>query len=488
MNTTSYAISAGHERTLEAADEILCAGGNALDAAVAAYAMTWVAEPCMSAAAGGGFASIFDPKRGCRVLDFFCQTPRRRRPIDEIDFFPIEVDFGDVREVFHVGQGSVAVPGAIAGLYALHAQGARMPMRELLQPAVTAAREGVQVNAFQRLDFQLLEPILRISDLAAPLFFREGQLIEQDATMQMPGMADFLDYLWREGPQAFYRGEIAAKICREQEHQGGFLCREDFESYAVIQREALHFQYRGHSIWTNPAPAMGGTILQYIFEQMEQLQTFSPPRTEAAVQQLAEVFEAAARRGISASSPPRYGSTTHFNILDSEGMAVSLTASNGEGSGVFVPHTDIQLNNMLGESALLPGGFHSWQPNRRMASMMSPTLVTNKLGDVLEGVLGSGGAGRIPYAIAQVLHYRIDCQYPLEAAVQAARMHLHEAIVELEPGLPPLTSTNRWQSRAWAAPSLFFGGVHSLWQERGNMEAAGDQRRDGVSKVQREKK
>ncbi|MFN7118422.1 MAG: gamma-glutamyltransferase, partial [Saprospiraceae bacterium] len=160
----NFAIAAGHEQTAQAAAEILKSGGNAVDAAIAALLMTWVAEPCLSSAGGGGFALVRTANGDTKLFDFFCQTPKARRPMSEVDFFPVVVNFGDAQETFHVGKGATATPGAVAGVFTLHQQYGSLPMRELVQPAITAAKEGVQVKDFQRFSFQLLEPILRLSE------------------------------------------------------------------------------------------------------------------------------------------------------------------------------------------------------------------------------------------------------------------------------------------------------------------------------------
>jgi gamma-glutamyltranspeptidase/glutathione hydrolase len=156
-----YAVSSGHHRTTGAAQQVLDAGGNAVDAALAAFFMAWVAEPCMAGAGGGGFATVVTQAGEAKVYDFFCQTPFSKQVRNKIDFFPIEVDFGGTVETFHIGRASTGVPGAVAGAVRLHADLGYMPLPELVEPARRAALEGVRVNRFQQLDFQLLAPILQ---------------------------------------------------------------------------------------------------------------------------------------------------------------------------------------------------------------------------------------------------------------------------------------------------------------------------------------
>jgi len=486
----AFAVSSGHQLTTEAAADILGAGGNAVDAAIAAFFMTWVAEPCMSSGGGGGFANIFSAKGKAYLYDFFCQTPKNKRPISEADFYPVTVDFGDTTEEFQIGRGSTGVPGGVAGVFAMHDDFGTIPMRELVQPAMSAAKNGVRVVPFQQMDFRLLEPILKVEKKGRELFFKNEKLVEVGDEIKMPALADFLDYLSREGKNAFYRGEIAQKITADYEAQGGFLSLEDFEDYRVLVKRPLRFSYRDYSILTNPAPAYGGLLIEksmgliekealseflFSIEHMSQLQKIFT-QTEQFSKNPNRLF-ASDRNTISNS---QRGNTTHFSIVDKEGNAVSLTASNGEGCGYFVENTDIQLNNMLGEAALLPAGFHSWQPNTRLPSMMSPTLVLDKM-DKLCMVTGSSGAGRIAPAIAQTLHYALDGKMPIHEAVNAPRMHVAHGELNLEPNWANISNPNDFEQkiRLWEQQSLFFGGVNAITCAGDDLKAGADQRRDG---------
>ena len=126
--SNSYGVAAGHPLTVEAAESILRAGGNAFDAAIAAIAAACVVEPVLASLGGGGFA-LACPQHGAPdLLDFFVQTPRTRHALDDLDFYPILADFGPTTQEFHIGRGTVAVPGLVAGLFRLHQQYATVPM------------------------------------------------------------------------------------------------------------------------------------------------------------------------------------------------------------------------------------------------------------------------------------------------------------------------------------------------------------------------
>jgi len=496
----SFAIAAGHESTLAAASEILKAGGNAFDAVIAAYAVSWIAEPAMAGAAGGAFANLRTYNGDSFILDFFCQTPKQKKAAKAVDFFPIEVNFGTTTETFHIGKGASATPGSVAGIYALHDRFGTIPMIELLQPAIELAKNGVVINDFQYLDFQLLESILRQDKQADSIFFDNEKLKKPGQKILMPQFADFLDYLGREGKNAFYRGEVAQKVVRDYQSGGGFLTMNDFENYQVIWRRPLVFPFRNRTILTNPLPSTGGSLMA-IF--MKYLENFEIPKQAISKEHLTQILQAFLKinsiekstDGIAKmlnqilpnhipfmkSRSSKRGATTHMNIVDKWGNAISLTASLGEGCGYFIEGTDIQMNNMLGEAALLPNGFHSWQPDVRLSSMMAPTLVLNE-NQQTEIVTGSGGAGRIPYAIAQVLKYLIDHNMDIEEAVNTPRIHLEHGILNVENEFSAfdIATNHKIKMKIWKEKSLYFGGAHTIQIQKDTIQAVGDNRRDGV--------
>ena len=143
-------VASGHPETSRAAAEILRAGGNAYDAVIAALCAACVAEPLLVSLGGGGFLLSAPHDRDPLVYDFFSQTPMRRRPEAELDFYPIMADFGADQQEFHVGRGSVAVPGVVAGIFAVHRDLGRLPLSEVMQPAISLARQGAGCYCFPR--------------------------------------------------------------------------------------------------------------------------------------------------------------------------------------------------------------------------------------------------------------------------------------------------------------------------------------------------
>jgi gamma-glutamyltranspeptidase/glutathione hydrolase len=202
----------------------LRAGGNAFDAALAAMASACVPEFVLASLGGGGFMMTRRGDTGETTLyDFFAQTPKHKRPLEDLDFYPIEANFGTARQIFHIGLGSMATPGFIRGLFLIHQHHCRLPLRELFQPAIALARQGVVINRFQSLITQIIAPILRATPSIMTLNespVNPGELIGEGELHQQPLLADFFDALHHEGERLFYNGEAGQQLVKDCETQG----------------------------------------------------------------------------------------------------------------------------------------------------------------------------------------------------------------------------------------------------------------------------
>src|SRR3712207_3724217 len=143
---TRGAIAAGHPKTAEAGAEMFRLGGNVFDAVVAAVMASFVAEPTLTSPAGGGFLLAHTQADRNILFDFFTQTPRHKKAISTIDFYPVDVNFGSVTQEFHIGLGSMAVPGAIGGLFHVHQRLGRLPLGVVAEPAIHYAKAGIEIN------------------------------------------------------------------------------------------------------------------------------------------------------------------------------------------------------------------------------------------------------------------------------------------------------------------------------------------------------
>ncbi len=253
--------ASGSAEVSQAAVEILKAGGNAFDAALGALCTAAIAEPLLVSLGGGGFLLALPDGHKPRVYDFFCQTPAHRRPDHELDFYPIMANFGTAEQEFHIGMGSIAVPGVIAGIFEAHRALGRMPIREIITPAVELARKGFVIDAFHHYVIRILRPIMEATAETFATYGSKtvpGDLIHEGELLRNPDAADSLEALISEGPGLFYQGEWAARLATDCREKGGHVTREDLAAYRVELREPVVFRHRGARCAINPPPSPGG--------------------------------------------------------------------------------------------------------------------------------------------------------------------------------------------------------------------------------------
>jgi gamma-glutamyltranspeptidase/glutathione hydrolase len=493
------AIACGHEVTAGAAASALQAGGNAFDAIVAGICAACVAEPVLCSLAGGGYLLARRGEAEPVVYDFFVDTPLERRGAESLDLHPVEADFGDVTQGFHIGLGSVATPGVAAGLFEMHRDLCRLPFEELVRPAVAAARDGVIVNPLQAYIFEICGPIYVATPEARSIYGKGGVSLPRDGELfRQPALADTLEVLARTGPGLLYGGELGRRLVDACAAGGGQLTLADLGRYTVVKRSPLAREYRGASVYTNPPPSRGGILIAFALALLERLPATGRTRW---LQDLAEAMRLAnlARcesdeslldrdlldryRAELSGRPGCDRGTTHISVVDGDGNLAAASLSNGEGCGHVLPGTGIMLNNMLGEEDLNPGGLQRWAPRTRMASMMAPTLV--EYGGT-QAVLGSGGSNRIRSAILQVIGNLVDFGMAPEEAVAAPRIHVEGDLLSIEGAFTEeeetaLAGTGLTMER-WKDRSLFFGGVHVVTQGDAGLTACGDPRRGGVGR------
>jgi gamma-glutamyltranspeptidase / glutathione hydrolase len=235
------AVAAGHELTAKAATEILQDGGNAFDAVIAAHLAACVSEPILSSLGGGGFL-MAKPNAAKPVLyDFFVQTPMQKAGNQALDFYPIQADFGDTGQTFHIGSASMATPGTVKGIFAIHQDLCSLPMKRIAEPAIRLAREGVTVNEFQSSVLDIIEPIYKSNREVREMFkssIEPGKLHRPGDHFQNNEFANLLEALAEEGEELFYKGEFAEKVAQICRENGGLLTKEDFNLYQVIKRDA----------------------------------------------------------------------------------------------------------------------------------------------------------------------------------------------------------------------------------------------------------
>src|SRR5919112_2678235 len=448
METTgpnrTFAAAAGTPYAAEAAAETYRAGGNAADAAVAAAAGVGVTEPLMSSIGGGGFALVRDPSGEAELIDYYDVMPGKGLPASAFGAGggpqTMILKYGaGVRSI--VGGASSAVPGSLRGWETILARHGRLGLKEALAPAVRFAREGFRVCKTSALWFGVAEEVLRLTEETRKHFYKGKRVYREGEQMRFPDLADTLEAVGEGGVGIFYEGELARRISAYMLQMGGVITEEDLAGYEAIVREPMSVRYGAGAMYTNGPPSAGGPTLAQMLKVVSAYDLATMPEGEyvrvmAGAMKLAlsdretayldgaensrvaerltgEEYAAEQRRRIfSAFGSPH---TTHLSCVDSEGLAVSITASMGYGSGLVVPGTGIPMNNTLGEPELNPRGFHALTPGKRLISSMSPTVVSSPDGDFVS--LGSPGAFRITTAILQTLINVLDFGMTLEEAV-----------------------------------------------------------------------
>ncbi len=486
-------VAAGHPLTAQAGADVLAAGGNAVDAAVAAMLTSWVAEPLLSGPGAGGYMLVATPGEAPVLLDFFVAAPGYGRdPQDRAPLVPVKVDFGgDATQIFHAGAASCGTYGNPAGIDAAMRRWGSVALAELAAPAAALARDGVTVNAQQAEVIHLLEWILRLTPECAAIYAPANRLLNVGDVWRDAALGDTIERLGSEGAAPFYTGDIAAAVVEWISAHDGILSDEDLRRYEAIERAPLCVPYRGRRVFTNPPPSAGGILLALSLGRLDadpgapSLQQIVRSMQEAQDERTPEFLDGLADPGFAeAFLGSRLGATTHLSVIDGDGRACSVTCTNGEGSGVIVPGSGIHVNNIMGEEDLSPMGFHHAPAGRRMPSMMSPTVVT--AGGEAHVALGSSGSNRIRSALLQTIVAVVDHGLPAAAALAEPRVHYENGVIYTEPGIPlDELACDPHEINAFRAKSMFFGGVQAVTRDpaTGELNGAGDPRRGGVARA-----
>jgi gamma-glutamyltranspeptidase / glutathione hydrolase len=454
------ALAAGNRLTAEAGADVLRTGGKAVDACIAAAAVSWICESSLTGLGGGGFLLHHDAKAGrTQLLDFFVAVPER--PASPSELIEVVVDFGDSQQIFFTGPASVAVPGIPLGLWEAHGRWGTVPWAELLAPAARLAREGAVLDEPQAYLHRILDPLLRHSPEGDALY-GPGRALREGERFTVPELADTLARLAVEGPDFLYRGDFAARIAAHVP-----ITLEDLARYEVIEREPLTASYRGGLIRTNPPPSGGGRLLAV---GLEALGDEEP--TPLAIARAMEAQE-------EARPAQAVGGTTHISVVDRDGDVASLSCSLGSASGIVVPGTGIPLNNMLGEPQLAGED----RPGARLMSLMAPSVLLRDGRPRL--VLGSAGSRRLHGALLQVVANVVGRGRGVEEAVAAPRIYVEAGIAHCEdPAVGDQLEAAGYPVVRWRQRNLFFGGVSAVEiREDGSLAAAGDPRRGGAAVV-----
>jgi gamma-glutamyltranspeptidase/glutathione hydrolase len=467
---------------------ILDRGGNAVDAAVAVGFALAVTYPRAGNIGGGGFMVIHLAKDNRNTaIDYRETAPNAATTTMFLDAKG-EPDAAKSRD----SALSIGVPGTVAGLALAHAKygSGKLSLAELIAPAIRLAEQGfpVEDDLADSLP-RARERLARWPSSAGILLKNGGQPLQAGDRLIQSDLADTLRAIAERGPDAFYKGDIAARIADAVQKAGGIMSKDDLANYRAIERAVVRGSYRGYDIVSMPPPSSGGVHLIEMLNILEGYDLGKLPREQAlhdeieamkrayadramfmgdpgAVQMpvaglLSKKYAAALRAGISERATPaadiragkpaefEHRNTTHFSIIDRDGNAVSntYTLNFSYGSGLVAAGTGVLLNNELDDFTAKPGAANAYGlvgftanlpgPGKRPLSSMTPTIVLKDGKPYL--ITGSPGGSRIISAVLQVIVNVIDFHMPIDKAVSAPRLH-HQWLpdeVYAEPGFDP---------------------------------------------------
>jgi gamma-glutamyltranspeptidase / glutathione hydrolase len=483
-------VVAQEQRAARIGIEILDRGGNAVDAAVAVGFALAVTYPRAGNIGGGGFMVIHLAKTGEDVaIDY-----RETAPAAATETMFLDANGEADPKKSRDSALSIGVPGTVAGLALAHAKygSGNLPLAELIAPAITLARNGVEILDDIADSLPLAQARIARWPSSAPVFLNtDGTVMMPGQDLLQPDLAITLRAIASDGPKGFYEGPVAEKIVAAVRKAGGIMTTEDLKNYQAILRPPVRGNYRGYEIVSMPPPSSGGV---HLIEMLNILEGYDIAALGAATPQTLHVMIEAMKRAyadraaflgdpeavkipinglvskkyaaslratigdkatpaidIKAGKPDIYegDNTTHFSVIDRDGNAVSntYTLNFSYGLGLVAEGTGVLLNNELDDFTAKPGAANAYGligyktnlpgPGKRPLSSMAPTIVLKDGKPVL--ITGSPGGSRIISTVLQVIVNAIDFHMPVDAAVSAPRLHHQwqpdEVIVE--PGMAP---------------------------------------------------
>jgi gamma-glutamyltranspeptidase/glutathione hydrolase len=475
-------VAAQHPASALAGLEVLAAGGNVIDAAVAAAFGAAVGDVGRTGIGGyGGHILYHEAASGeTWLIDFPSRAPRGADP----SLFAVSAA-NTATDPRQTGGLAVVVPAVVAGLAAAHGRFGRLPWSAVLAPAIRAAEEGIHFPSPGR------EQVFDQYQRATP--FPETRRVFIDAWegewLRQPDLALSLRHIANEGPRALYEGELAQRIVAHVRSLGGVLDAADLVDYQPTIGSATVVRYRGHEVHV-PGGNSGGGVLAAVLGVLDQLDVPAmEPLGIERVAVLAETFGRVWRNRLAEVGAGGTGRhTDHLSVADADGNMVACTTTLQLllGSAVTVPGTGIVLNSGMGLFDPSPGRFNSLAPGKPAMTNMCPTLVVSD--GRLRLSVGASGGRLIPSLVSQIVTLVVDHGWSVEQSLAAPRLHTGgDGRLEFEAGLDETTLSGlaargfTLQPRPWG--SLDLGGQSpAVWfDDDGRLFGAPDPRRHGAA-------
>ena len=448
---------------------ILRDGGTAMDAAIAVSFALAVVNPSAGNIGGGGFMVVRTADGETRALDYREKAPLAAHRDMYLD------DEGELTNLSVLGHLSAGVPGTVMGMWEAHRHYGSLGWEALVEPAIELA-DGFEVSERFARSIRGSRNALEIYDTTRETFLPGGEVPELGSTFEQPELAATLRRIRDRGPDGFYRGETADLLVAEMERGGGIITHEDLERYTAEWRTPITFDYRGYTVSSMPPSSSGGATLALMANMVEShdladMGWHSPEMIHVLAEAWRRAYsdrnqlladtdfvdvpldrfvstEYAAERGADISLGEATPSadvgpgievgegtqTTHYSIVDRYGNAVAVTTTinSSFGSKVTVEGAGFLLNNEMDDFAAKPGFPNQFglvqgeqnaiEPEKRMLSAMSPTIVTNPAGELFF-VSGTPGGSTIITTVFQTIVNVVDFGMSVSQAVHAPRVH-----------------------------------------------------------------
>lgn len=509
--------------------DILAAGGNAADAAVATAFALAVVHPTAGNIAGGGFAVVRVPKGKPLALDF-----RETAPAAASETMYLDKDGNPTKDSL-VGWRASGTPGSVAGLFALHQKLGKLPWAKVVEPAVKLARDGFVVDAGTAQAIQMRSSLLLQFEETAKIWLPGKVAKTAGQQVAIPLLALALERIRDHGPDGFYKGETAKAIADAMKANGGTITEADLAAYKPVWREPLRFTYRGHSVVSMPPPSSGGIVLAMTAgmlrgKELGALPWHGAEHVHLVVEAWRRAFAArnevmgdpdfvkdmpidtllapktlddmAASIGAGATAskdiaPIAEGKhTTNLCVVDKDGMAIAMTTTLNTSWGSGVTIHGFLMNNEMDDFATKPGSPNVFglvqsaknkiEPGKRMLSSMSPTFVENAQGELVM-VVGAQGGPRIISAVWQTLSNVLDFGRRADAAVSLPRIH-HQHLpdsVFVEPSSLAKADAEVLEKGGykldWRPSAREFGAANAIVRTPNGWEGAADPRGGGAA-------
>ncbi len=449
---------------------ILRKGGNAVDAAIAAQLALAVVYPVAGNIGGGGFMVVHLKEGKNTSIDYREEAPGKATR----DMY-LDKEGNADPELSRNGHLSIGVPGTVAGLFLAHEKYGKLPMKELVQPAIELAAKGFAISKSQAHLFNYEQENFKKYNTVQPVFVRDDEWKPGDTLIQKD-LAHTLELIRDSGQAGFYEGETAKRIVAEMKRGGGIISLEDLKNYKAIERTPVQFNYKGYTIVSMPLPSSGGILIAqmlgmlknypidtYGFETTRSVQLMTEIERRAYADRakylgdqdfvkvpvkalISDAYlkkrmadynpdKATPSKDIEAGVIPEESEeTTHLSVVDSAGnaVAVTYTLNNLYGSKVLAGHAGFFLNDEMDDFSAKPGApnmfgllgaeANSIAPGKRMLSSMTPTIALKDGKPYL--VLGSPGGATIITSVFQTLVDLLDFNMSVSDAVNKPKFHM----------------------------------------------------------------